>query len=168
MNRIYLFLLAMLISGLAMAQSASPLSVEIRGQKPKLRLGDPIGLTIIIQNNDANQSVVLRGEPGFSESGGFELMSIDAEFVTRELPALTGGLTLSEVRAGSKRVVLAPGRGLTIPLRTSSSQLFPRPGRYQLVVSYQSVMPDAANRSVDPGVLEGAQASSRAIEIVVE
>jgi hypothetical protein len=168
MSRVFLLLLAMVCCNMSMAQSASPLSVEVRVSKSTIRLGDVIGGTVIIQNIDPQQSIALRGEPGFSATGGFELISIDGERTSRELPASPGGMPLAEVRSGSKRIVLAPGRGLTIPLRAASAQLFPSPGHYQLVVSYQSLLPDAANRSVEPGVLEGVQASSRVIEFDVE
>jgi len=130
-------------------------------------MGEPVAMTVLIQNVDPHLQIALRGQPGFSSGGGFELISVDTGRTQRPLPPEPGSLTLGQAQAGSSRVVLTPGRALSIPIRRASGDLFPRPGIYDLVVSYRSPMPNPGNSSTEPGVIEGSAAMSPPISIEV-
>jgi|CXWL01.1.fsa_nt_gi hypothetical protein len=166
MIRTALILISILITNVSFAQSA-PLRVEIKLPSATMKMGEPVSMTVLIQNIDPQRSIALRGHPGFTEGGGLELIAMDSGRTQRKLPDQTGVLTLAQAQAGTSRVVLPPGRSVTIPMRRAAEALFPRPGTYDLVVSYQSPIPTPGNRSIESGVVEGSSAVSAPISIEV-
>lgn len=151
----------------SMAQSGSTLLVEIKTPKTRLHLGGRMQMTVVLRNTGAQQSVVLRGDPGFSAAGGMELVVIDGQGVSHSLPPTSGDMTLEQAQAGTRRVVLPPGHGHAVYRQAHVQTFFPAVGRYQIRVNYRSPLPSAGNPSVVPSAVEGSEASSTPVAIEV-
>jgi len=167
MSRIFTLFLALFFSGLSMAQTSSThLEVQLRILQTTVRLGDPVSMTVIIRNKNPQQSVVLRGAPGFSESGGLSVVIVNGRNEQRTLAHRPGTLSLAAAQTGSPRVILPPGASLAVSRRERASALFAGTGTYWVQVNYQSPLPAPGNPSVSSAI-EGSQAASNVIAIEV-
>ncbi len=162
-----LLIIALAFSSAIQAQPNSPLKVELHSNSVRVHGRSLLTLNVILRNTDSHRVVVLRGEPGFAEAGGLELVIVDQQGANQPARASLGILSLEEARDGAQHVKLAPGHGLGLHRRDRVSDLFPKPGRYHVLVNYRSPTPSIGNRSVSSGAVEGSQATSNTIEIDV-
>lgn len=158
-----------LIVGLStpsMADPASSLDLLLRVSPPTVRRDQRVTMEVLVQNRDRRR-VVLRGVPGFTDTGGISLVVIDASGVRTPVELERGELSAAEVRSGERRTLLNADEALGTYVQFNAAKLFPKAGRYEIVASYASPHPSAGNRSVVAGEVEGSQAVSQPVAIEV-
>ena len=158
-----------LIWGLSAPSIAAPessLDLLLRTSPTTLRRDQMVTLEVVVQNVDGRR-VVLRGVPGFTDTGGVSLVVIDAGGTRTPVVLPSGELTADEVRSGERRTVLDAGESLGTYAQFNAADLFPRPGRYEVIATFTSPHPSADNRSVNAAEVEGSRADSQPVVIEV-
>ncbi len=160
-------LLLALAANVSPAQSGPSVAVELR-TPPTIHLARAVPMVVLVRNTDPqHRRVVLRGQLGFSQAGGLELVIIDSQGTRRSIAPTPGDMTLEEARTGSRRVVLDAGHGMGIQRRTQALDMFPTVGHYQVQVNYRSPMPVNGNPSVIGDEVEGSEATSNVVDVEV-
>lgn len=153
---------------IALAQRPDPLSLTIRTRTEPLSLSrGAFQVVAILRNQDNNRRVVLRGLPDYSEAGGLTLRITDPGGTIRTLPATRGFITLEQARNGTRKLILKPGNGITVPRVEPANVIFPAPGTYRIQVSYQSPSPSSNNANAGRDGVEGATATSQQVDVTV-
>lgn len=161
-----LFVAAIASPMAAMSQKAN-LLVTAAISPRNVSMNGLVQLEARIQNDSKSKTVVLRGEPGWTREGGVAVRVTDALGNTRTIAPESGGLTALEAREGARKLSLKSGEGVSLTRQLMASELFPRPGTYSVVVTFQSPLPGSANRTVNPDELEGESGQSLPITVVV-
>ena len=162
----WLLMLIALAPIAAIAQSEPRVEVTLHTPVTQVRRGQTLPVTVIVQSTEERRRTVLRGDPGFTEAGGIELVAIDEAGTEFRLSPTRSEWTRDQVRSGDRRVVLEPRTGFGMQRRVRAADWFPRAGRYELVASYASPLPVEGNRSVIEGDIEGSVGTS--LPVVIE
>lgn len=141
---------------LALQAEVAPRTVSLAGK---------IEVSAVLTNVDERRQVELRGEPGWTASGGFSIEITDASGNRRTAKPEEGGITLQAASAGSRRFLLTPGFAYGTSRLIDAKELFPAPGTYTLRVIYQA--PKPASAQGNDGVLEGETAASETVSVNV-
>ena len=155
----------------ASAQGNSALKIDLRSSPASVKLDGWATFIVTLKNDHANKRVVLKGEPGFSTSGGLALRLVPDANQAVGLESIgqptTGESSVEEATARGRAVHLQPGHGLAVVRREKVRDLFPGPGRYRLVATYSNPLPAQANGNGRPDEVVGNSTTTNEIEIEV-
>lgn len=152
--------LASFLTPVAHAQSSAPLHLSLHVPAAQVRRERTLALAVVFRNGDAQQMLVLRGQPAFANGGGLQLTVTDAGGARRAVAMQPIGANLANPAAPDRVQILPPDHGVSVHRRVRAAELFPSAGRYRLEVSYTPPAdPPAAlpTGSVNAGVAVSAQ-----------
>lgn len=149
-------------------QPPGPLQLTLETNREPVSLSrGVVRIIAILRNSDNNRRVVLRGSPGYSNTGGLSVHITDPAGVRRTIEPTVGILTPEQARVRDRRVLLPPNTSMAIPRIERASRLFPTPGQYRIQISYQNPLPSAVPVGVGSNDIEDAQAESAVVTLTV-
>jgi hypothetical protein len=158
------WLLLVLLPISAVGQPSVPIEVVLSTPASEYRSNNRVPFVVVVRNGEANRRLVLPGQPGFAAGGGFDLVVVDSQGIERSAAARRGDIDPDPVRASNRRLVLDPGHGFGFSRIELASDLFPRPGRYQVYVAYRNPRPGNGGEGND---VQAAQARSNTIDLTI-
>ena len=157
--------LAPFLTPVAHAQSSAPLHLSLHVPAAQVRREGTLSLALVFRNGDAQQMLVLRGQPAFGDGGGMQLTVTDAGGLRRVVTVASASAALGDP-AGPERVqILPPGHGISVHRRMQAAALFPSPGHYRLEISYTP--PEHSQTALLAGTVDATAAVSGQVEVEV-
>ncbi len=157
--------LASVLVSQARAQSSAPLDLTLHVPATQVQRAGALSLAVVFRNGDAQQMLVLRGQPAFGDGGGMQLSVTDAGGLRRVVTVASASAALGDAAAAERVQILPPGHGLSVHRRMQAAALFPAPGRYRLEVSYTP--PEHPQTALVAGSVDATAAVSGQVEVEV-
>ena len=161
--------------------ASAPLELTLYVPATQVQRAGALSLALVLRNGDAEQMLVLRGQPAFAEGGGLQLTVIDAGGARRVVAMQSVNAHLSDPAAADEGMdargratqeqfaerihVLPPGHGVSVHRRMQATALFPTAGHYRLEVSYTP--PDNPPAALAAGSINAGAAVSAQVEVEV-